>query len=654
MANIYDVIKDVDASLDNKHIDKSPAWCLTVISMKKPITYDRRAGKSVEGSPGSAAEFNKKLIITSDCTQITINKGKANYLKTLNANLKQTDINYLNEIFPGDWIFAHIVKNEEELNNLIANIRDNKPVNKFEDGLKFVGRVNSIKKRVSVARGLRPNKTTNITINAIAFKELATFLFYDYSLSEHDIEYNNIGTWLAKLGYRIQDLFGNINKDNRQDDNVHLIIPSLVDLIIGKGINIKTLSPATEQSQGQLQSAFGAGDSKTAEAPYAYTIPKEVGILLGMSQNSTEEGGPSKKPGVTSFADIFEMLYGVQKYEGKPTNKPETFIPTLDSSTGRRRYTGKPMLGSMVPFMPAFVNKPLWNVLQNYLNPVLNEMYTCFRVNPDGNIMPTMVLRQIPFSTDVFNSVVEGNKDKQTIHRFTLEQAYGDIETEKDVSNSLPTDLTNDPYKNITLTRFLELPRWRIHPTMVHDIELGRSDATRCNFIHVYGQDSALSKQNTITEQIALNPPVRDDLDIQRSGLHSFMQTINVGISSTIGKTPSAWMHVIADFLMGHHLTVSGNISCTGIYAPICEGDNIEFEGIVFHIESLTERCGMRGSAKYFETDLVLSNGVQARDKQDSTEQIFIGLSKDDSDPSAKDNSLTPRTTKNTKIDEEN
>jgi hypothetical protein len=65
-------------------------------------------------------------------------------------------------------------------------------------------------------------------------------------------------------------------------------------------------------------------------------------------------------------------------------------------------YTGTELLGTFLPVMPELTNKPLWSVLQQFLNPTVNEMYTCLRVNKDNRVVPTLVVRQIPFTTEAF------------------------------------------------------------------------------------------------------------------------------------------------------------------------------------------------------------------------------------------------------------
>jgi hypothetical protein len=264
---------------------------------------------------------------------------------------------------------------------------------------------------------------------------------------------------------------------------------------------------------GTFRQTTGGGategdDGKVTEAPFAYLVPKEVGDLLGKESSDVSKAG-----GILAYADIMELVFGVQKYESTSADDVGVFTPTIDTDNeltrGNHRFTGIDMMGSFLPLMPSFDNSPLWSVLQQYLNPVINEMYTCLRINERGKVVPTMVLRQIPFTTDVLANKIEHSAS----------------------TDGLP------PY-----TAFSNLPQWVLPGVLVESFDIGRSDANRCNFVHVYGQNADIANNVPITSQIVLNPPIRDDLDIQRSGLHSFMAVVAARLADQVGTCPaSGW-----------------------------------------------------------------------------------------------------------------
>jgi len=257
------------------------------------------------------------------------------------------------------------------------------------------------------------------------------------------------------------------------------------------------------------------------------------------------------------------------------------------------KRTGKGMLGQFVPTIPDFSNKPLWTVLQQWLNPTINEMYTALRVNEIGDVVPTVVVRQMPFSTEV---------------------------TTKNMEKS-----------NIVLTPYLEIPRWVIHPSLVYEDQLGRSDAARFNFIHIYGQSSPPPKKNNnLTYQLVRNPPIRDDLDIQRNGLRPYMTMVACSLEDS-ARGPRKWMEIASDWLMGQNMTMNGSIVMLGVQSPIIHGDNIEWDGIIGHIESVTHNCSRsyhtERPTSSFTTTITITHGMRT----DTDEVYQEGRIDDDS-----------------------
>jgi hypothetical protein len=241
--------------------------------------------------------------------------------------------------------------------------------------------------------------------------------------------------------------------------------------------------------------------------------------------------------------------------------------------------------------MPAFVNRPVWSVVEQFANRAVNDLYTAVKVNREGRILPTLVARQIPFTTSV-----------------------------------LETDLN--------VTRFLELPRWKIPGAMIKSFDIGSSDSTRINFVMVHGQASQVARSNPFPNQLIENPPIMDSVDIQRSGLRSYIQTLEVWVDDTIGVVPGKYAQLIADWSIGSHLTQNGSVESLGIVSPIAVGDNIELDGVVFHIEQVSHSAHIRGYERSFTTTLHLTNGMRAErtssENEDRKFPIYPGLYYDD------------------------
>ena len=587
MAPRYQLIDDFGGGT---YIGTSPTWVIAVWRFDIPISFDRSTMKSVQAMGGDGAKLRgaNPLIISSECPQLTVTTNKDSHLTSLSAKLNSGPKNFIVEILPGDWVMAWIVNYEDQAVELIDNLRNLKPANSFKSGLKFVGRVDSIQNDMKVDRpGGKVDST--YSLNCSGFKELDTILYYDLALKEKAID--NIGYWMYKLGEDLEKIFK--YDKNESPNNVVKILTSFFEAILGRGV------PASRSKFGKnndVQNIYQGTDDdpNTQEAPFAYLVPEDVGKALDRTSRS-------KKGGVLAFPDIFEFIYGVQEYENANSSSPEQrFQPKFkDGGQSNQTYkdAGSPLLGSFLPVGITVINKPLWSILNEYLNPVVNEMYVTLRVNSDGKILPTVIARQIPFTSNVFNN--EGQK----------------IEG--------PTQDGSVMAENIKVTRFLDLPRWVMHPALFAGGTIGRSDATRTNFVHVYGQ-SRLQKGVPQSYQIVVNPPIVDSLDIQRSGIRPFIGSTACEVADQVGKAPTVWMQLIADRMINSQLTVNGTISMVGVQAPIPVGDNLEWNGVVYHIESVTHNCFIdhEMGQKSFMTTLSLTHGMRNLDDNEASGNV--------------------------------
>lgn len=587
-AATYDLIQDF-GFLDGDTPDDVTTdsyWAIAVVRLGMPLSFSRATMTSVtkDLTAGALLRADKALVITDDLLQIDINGNKGDHKERLSAFLKQTDVNYLTEVLPGDWVIAWMLNNKTDFETLLKKIDGGQACNEFNDGFKFLGRVQSMRK-VGVRNDSQHIANYNLVCSG--FEELDTNFFYDNSLASKDVLERDIGQWLTRLGVDIQKLFGTEAKNGFTLNNINRIIPTLLDLIVGKG-------PGTKGTEGAIAVAAADGQTVSAQpqfaetAPYSYVIPAMVGQLLGKTSADASKH-------VLAYADILELLSGVQSYSNKVGT--QIFVPDLrppPETTPNRRVCTSEMLGTFLPYMPDFANKPLWSVLQQYLNPTINEAYTCLRVNPDGNVVPTLVLRQIPFTTDAF---------KQT----------------GDTAGSLGVDAISgggvlDDSHNIAVTRFLDLPRWGVPTSIISNYDIGRSDATRFNFVHIYGTSSYQQNAIAIQEQIVNNPPIMDHLDIMRSGMRPYMATVECWVDDTVGKAPRNWINLVADWTIGSQYTLNGTLTCYGIQSPICKGDNVEFDGVVYHIEGVTHhgQIDPQSGKKMWRTTLMLTNGMRA------------------------------------------
>lgn len=564
--------------VNRQHTSESPGWVVAIIRLGQPLTYSRKL-KSARGkvTDGAFTRADKPFLIIGDIKQALVQNSKRSHTKVLSMVLdsNRSGTNYLdaNVCLGGDWVLAWMFNNVEDVERISKAILAGEACNHFADGLKFVGRLHDVRQQTRQDLN-SATRYTQYHLQAIGFEELDTQFFYDRALASSAAVSSQIRTFMAQLGLQWSDWMdrdqaasGNIK------DNADRLIVALIDIILGKGIADKVNLP-TERAQVGIagDAQFKLAPQANREAPAAYLVPKLVGQLLGRKSSDA-----TKSSGIFGYADILDTLIGCQSYEAKTSSATNNFYPELDlaRSTGSRKFTKFQLKGTFLPVNPTFDNRPLWGLLTEYLNPAINELYTAMHVNEVGDVVPTLVARQIPFSTES----IEEPADSKGVFK---------------------------------LTRFQSLPRWVLDPTMASEINVGRSNATRVNMVHVYGNAAAFAANKSITNQLVRNPPIFDAVDCARSGIKPIMQTVNCALSDQTRKDGARiWMEAIADWSFGSQFTLNGTITCSGIQLPIAEGDNLEFQGMVYHIESVAHNIQMDDDGnKSFDTTLELSNGM--------------------------------------------
>lgn len=549
---MYEVIYDYgDFQKGQKVTDitVSAYWVIAIFPLKYPATYKRSSSKSFDTDVTKGVQVNKPIILFDSVQSVNVNHTKSNHTGTLNATLYPTQ-EFLSLINPGDYVFCWMMNSEATWMDVISRITNKSACNKFSDGLKFYGRVNSIREQIHQSPdGARVGR---FILNANSFTELDATFFYEQHLSTLQ---EGVSTQLSQLNLDLDKIVD--TSDGARGIVPNKMIVSLIDIFLGIGIKKNLASGETNPA---LKSTFGT------EGDYAHILPEDVGLILNKSLKS----GKALKT-----ADVLEVIHGIQHYSnGTSATDPkdsksvaQSFAPDGTLQSDSRRSTGEDLLGRNSPIPPSLINQSLWSICYNYLNPACNEMYSTLRVNPDGDVVPTVVVRQMPFSTDAAS-------------------ASG-------------------------VTYFSEVPRWKIPSVIVRSSDIGRSDALRFNFLHVYGTTDTVSARN-ITQQMTDNPPKYDEMDIARSGLRPFMQTVPCWVDETRElQGPGRWMEIIGDFIFGQHMTLTGTLSTVGIQSPICVGDNLEWDGVLYHIESITHSCAIQADGhKSFTTTLGLTHGM--------------------------------------------
>jgi hypothetical protein len=274
-----------------------------------------------------------------------------------------------------------------------------------------------------------------------------------------------------------------------------------------------------------------------------------------------------------------------------------------------------------LPAIPQFNGqKSVWSIISQFLNPIVNEMFTTLRVSPSGDIMPTLIARQLPFTSGMLSDQYH---PKEMIVSDDKHKRHKAVKNGDGASPQFQT-------RKLNFTRFTELPRWTVSPILIKSVDLGRSDALRFNFVHVVAE-AGLGDKNK-TAQISRDPPIRDDLDIDRSGLRPYMVSVNCAPSDATLRRAGEWSYLISDIVMGQQMTITGSLDLVGVQSPICIGDNIEYDNHVLHIESVTHSfsVNMANGMTTFSTSLGLTHGMTSAQLNGTDFSLFSGLDSED------------------------
>lgn len=520
----------------------SPAWVLTFVRWQNRDTF-RTSGTS-------GTEVRDPEVVENDCLQVTTTMTKGSLTPSMNATLVMTDKNYVADVAPGDFVIVNMLNWEKDARRVADAARAKQPINGPKDGFKGVFKVQGVRRVVSVD----PNTGTKIVlfkINGFAFTEYNNTIYFNPYLIDPNQDPKNQLLFASFIGRDWANLVNSKGLTNVQD-----VIATLIQSFIGAGIT----------NQGRFEK------NGTLKSPNVhFFIPQLVGALLGVT-------------GAKAAKDIYVHVFGIQKYlTGSSLNLQAGMNPNggnMRQKFNRIYYTNTPCGGDTF-LKPEYWNQiKTWAILNQYTNAPLNELYTCFRISPSGNVMPTVVFRQIPF--------------------------------------------TNEDFKgNLPVTKFLNLPRWNIDTALIMEQDIGRDEAARINFVQYFGKSTVGAEGADIAQEIARGNYAYDIEDVQRSGLRPFVVTTQFDEPTTTNKEyrSPGWAKIVGDALIGGHLKMNGHIVTAGIVDPIAVGDNLELDNVVYHIEEVshTSSISVQDGRKMFRTSISLSSGVSTSSSSKGT-----------------------------------
>jgi hypothetical protein len=560
-----------------------------VYPFKFKDTYDRS-----DTNPGSTSESNSNpveegapVIIDNDCISWQCSSSKSSHISGLELTLLATNRKYTAFITPEDWIIFWAFNDYASYLQVLKAVKEGKRANQFKNAPKFVGRVASIfkDKRVEPNTG---RKEITYSLSAKGFTELDSKIYYNSGIG---INYKSVQSLWAD--------FGNLANQFITQGNVKTqdAIPKLLRICLGLGPGVKFKGVDTSNLEDVLSPEIQKSAATIKTSPNeAYMIPQSVANLLLST-------GENRQKNISyTYADLLKLFIGVQSYRGFGVSKSNDTDESGKNWTGfvpdsnellPKIYKSADLTGEFAPQPVNFNNTPVWSVLSNYLNEPINEMYSCLRVDETGHVVPTVICRQVPFSSKKFAN--SGNQ----------------------------------------ATSFLDLPRWEIDDRLIVHHRSGRSNAMRFNYLQIVGANpiGTGSVLGQAADYVNFKPIV-DSADIKRAGLNTYIKNCNsfyVPAAKTNGDDGRFWSKLMADMLFGSHLKFTGTAVVQGIQEPICEGDNCVIDGIIYHIERVVHSGSIDAMGrKEFNTILSLTNGISV--KSDNSEDI-VYPDNDEEDP---------------------
>lgn len=538
----------------------SPAWVLTFVRWQNRDTFR----VSLKNPPNGFNTQNidpkavrDPLVVENDCVQCSVTVSKSALTPSLSATLVMTDVNYETSVAPGDFVIANMLNWDSEARRVATNARGKKPINGPKDGFKGVFKVQSVRKTLAVD-GQTGTKYLVFKITGYAFTEFNNTIYFNPYMLDPNQDPKNQLLFSSYIGKDWQNLVNQKGLTNTRD-----IIAVLILSFIGSGIS----------DEGRILK----GTNKVVSPNVHFFIPELVGSLLGVK-------------GAKAAKDLYVYLFGIQSYaSGSVRTLAAGMNPErLTTPTERFFYTPIPCGGDSF-LKPEYWNQvKTWSILNQYTNAPLNEIYTCFRISPNGKVMPTLVFRQIPFTTEDFKNT------------------------------------------GLPVTKFMSLPRWKIDPALILDFDVGREEAARINFVQYFGKSTINSQGTEISIEIAQGNYAYDIDDVQRSGLRPYIVTTQFDEPTSSNKEYKSpgWAKIVADSLIGGHLKMNGTITSAGIVDPIAVGDNLELDGVIYHIEQVVHNCTTQDGKRLFRTSVSLSSGLAKSSSEKGTRYAEMNYTK--------------------------
>lgn len=307
----------------------------------------------------------ENITLVNDVLSANISSSKSSHISTCELTLSSGHINYQASVSPGDHVVVWMGDSADDYETVSKQAYSSAKANHFNSGMKFVGKVNSV--RTIFTTDNVGNKSVRYLVTCKAFSEFDIQIYFNPLLkpqkgaNESDLKYNT--EFLTRVSAQWQNKLFSSGLSFQVADYIDFFI----ETFLGAG-------PSDDAKHVILSDGKKATTTATVTANGKMLIPNELESILGLDTNLTK-----------SYAEATNRYWGIQQYSNQ-------YEPTSNQS----------ILGSMAPPPDMFNNTTLWSSLQSIGNLAINEMYTTLRSDNDGDIAMTYIVRQIPFTTGNF------------------------------------------------------------------------------------------------------------------------------------------------------------------------------------------------------------------------------------------------------------
>ncbi len=251
---------------------------------------------------------------------------------------------------------------------------------------------------------------------------------------------------------------------------------------------------------------------------------------------------------------------------------------------------------------------PIWDLLQNYQNRVLNELYTeIIPVLVDGlsRLVPSIVLRPQPYNSMSLRDKLKTKSDKILATLQASGQSGNQISATRNKNNNsaIPATNKNAPYAHFYVSK-------RITEDQIMSLDSGKHDKELHNFVFVTPNTGTVLDPLIATSYINMISPgniaaIADLASVGRHGQRPYINYTNFNISSSDIVTVN---QIVRDMWINAHVYENGTVSIFGSNEYIPVGTNIEFSdrGWVGHVEKVDHSFAVDESTakKSFRTNI--------------------------------------------------